>query len=29
MEANGISLPDGFTAESAYTNEFIDVSIGR
>lgn len=29
MEDNGLELPDGFTAESAYTNEFIDESIGR
>ena len=29
LENRGITLPDGFTAESVYTNEFIDESIGR
>jgi hypothetical protein len=29
LEDRGITLPDGYTAESAYTNEFIDESIGR
>ena len=29
MEAAGLQLPEGYTAESAYTNEFIDPSIGR
>ena len=29
MEAAGLELPAGYTAESAYTNEFIDPSIGR
>jgi hypothetical protein len=29
MEAEGQQLPDGYTAESGYTNEFIDPSIGR
>jgi len=29
MEQFGQDLPEGFTAESAYTNEFIDESIGR
>jgi hypothetical protein len=29
LEENDITLPDGYTAESAYTNEFIDESIGR
>ncbi len=28
MEDQGVALPDGFTADSAYTNEFIDESIG-
>ena len=28
LDDQGIDLPDGFTAESAYTNEFIDPSIG-
>jgi hypothetical protein len=28
MAEEGIDLPDGYTAESAYTNEFIDPSIG-
>ena len=28
MDAQGVDLPDGFDAESAYTNEFIDDSIG-
>ena len=29
LEENDITLPDGYTAESSYTNEFIDESIGR
>jgi hypothetical protein len=29
LENRGITLPEGFTAESVYTNEFIDESIGR
>jgi len=29
LENRGITLPDGYTAESSYTNEFIDESIGR
>jgi len=29
LENRGITLPDGFSAESVYTNEFIDESIGR
>jgi len=28
LENRGITLPDGYTAESSYTNEFIDESIG-
>lgn len=28
MDEQGIDLPDGFGAEDAYTNEFIDESIG-
>ena len=28
LAEEGIDLPDGYTAESAYTNEFIDPSIG-
>jgi hypothetical protein len=29
LENRGITLPEGFSAESVYTNEFIDESIGR
>lgn len=29
LAEEGIELPDGYTAASAYTNEFIDPSIGR
>jgi hypothetical protein len=28
MDEQGVDLPEGFTADSAYTNEFIDESIG-
>jgi hypothetical protein len=28
LESKSIELPDGYTAESAYTNQFIDPSIG-
>jgi len=29
LAESGIDLPDGYTAESAYTNDFIDPTIGR
>jgi hypothetical protein len=29
LDESGIDLPDGYTAESSYTNDFIDPAIGR